>query len=661
MQPTHYPINFHLLYSQWHEFVQRGELNPHVDPLVAMSWRRCILKSNPYTAGDLPRVSNDMLQAMRVKHFGLIAVARPLLEDVYQCVEQSGYVVALLDASACVLELLGDDQALAQVGAFGLRPGWYWDEEHAGTNAFGLALWERSPVQVVGAEHLFVRFHALTASAAPIFGVSGHPIGMVGMAGLVRNADVHTLAIVHAAARAIENQLQADRLFAEVNTQHTHLAATLEAISDGLLVCAVNGLVTHINSQAAQILNMKYETVVGRPLGEYIDVPETITQARHNQESLSDVEATFNVEGVPVRCLISLYPIHQEGSSEQAGFILTLRRIEQVHRLVQRMVGARSSFSLSDFVGESPLANQVRRQAQVGARSQSPILIQGEVGTGKGVLARAIHNESARTDGPFISINCRALPRDLVLSEFLGYEPGAFRGASPQGQPSKFELAHGGTLHLEEIDALPLEMQSVLLRVIDEGEVMRLGGTRVIPVDVRFIATSSSDLEQHVINGDFRADLYYTLSRIAIRLPPLRDRLADLPLLVNAMLDRLQRQLGGRITIFPEVMPVLRRYRWPGNVRELENALERAATLGEGAISVRHLPDAIKGRSSTGDAPTPVLALHEAEYEAIVRAGWACRGNMTKMAEMLGIGRTTLWRKIKTGNIKVEEFRNAPY
>ena len=658
MQPTHYPINFHQLYRQWHDFVEQGTLDRDVDSLVAMSWRRCIVRSNPYTAGDLPRVSGDMLQTMRVKHFELIAVARPLLEDINQFVEQAGYAVALLDASACVLELLGDDQTLAQVGAFGLRPGWYWGEEHAGTNAFGLALWERSPIQVVGAEHLYVRFHALTASAAPIFGESGHPIGILGMAGLVRNADVHTLAIVHTAARAIENQLQADRLFAEVNTQRTHLTATLEAISDGLLVCDAGGLVTHINSQAAQILNLKYEAVVGRPLSEYIDLPEVVGRARDSGASLSEVEVAFNVNGLQVGCLVSLYPIHQEGRPTNAGYILTLRRIEQVHRLVQRMVGARSNFSLGDFVGESPLAQQVRRQAEGAASSQSPVLIQGEVGTGKGVLARAIHNEGARFDNSFVSVNCRVLPRDLVASEFLGYEPGAFRGAGPQGQPSKFELANGGTLHLEEVDALPLEMQGALLRVIDSGEVMRLGGTRVIPVDVRFIASSSADLEQRVINGDFRADLYYALSRIAIRLPALRDRQSDLPLLVTAALNRLRQQTGRRIDISLEALQTLRRYRWPGNVRELENALERAAALCDGTIAIRHFPDAVKGRPGQTRPLEPVLALHEAEYEAIVRAGWASHGNLSKMAEMLGIGRTTLWRKIKAGNINIEDFRH---
>ena len=237
MQPTQYPVNFHELYASWRRFVEQGVLDPQVDPLVAMSWRRCLRKHNPYTDGALPRLSEDALQALRVRQFDLIAIARPFMEDIYQCVERSGYLAVLLDATGCVLDVLGDPQVSDQLTALGLLPGAYWDEEQAGTNAFGLALLERSAVQVVGAEHLFLRFHALTASAAPVFNAQGHPIGIIGMAGLVRSSDVHTLAIVHAAARAIESQMQNERLFKDLNLQRTQLTTILEAISDGLVVC----------------------------------------------------------------------------------------------------------------------------------------------------------------------------------------------------------------------------------------------------------------------------------------------------------------------------------------------------------------------------------------------------------------------------------------
>ena len=287
MQPTQYPVDLDQLTSAWRQFVEAGALNPQTDPLVAMSWRRCLPKSNPHTAGDLPRLSEESLQSLRIKHFNLIAIARPYMEDIYQFVQGSAHIVVLLDASACVLEVLGDPTMQGEAESLGLAPGTYWDEGHAGTNAFGLALWERSPIQVIGAEHVFQRFHSLTAAAAPVYNSAGHPVLILGMAGRACDCPMHTLGVVYSAARAIENQIQTDQLFVEVNAQRTQLTATLEAISDGLLVCNAAGLVTHMNAQAAQVLNLKYETVVGRPLSEYVDLPEVVQQAMRNHQLLN--------------------------------------------------------------------------------------------------------------------------------------------------------------------------------------------------------------------------------------------------------------------------------------------------------------------------------------------------------------------------------------
>lgn len=657
MQPIQYPINHDWLATVWQQFIDYGLIDPQIDPVVVMSWRRCRPMHNPRTAGKLPHISPDSLQSLLLNHFNLIAVARPFMEDIYQFVEGSGQIVVLLDASACVLEVLGDGRMRAEAALLGLQPGTYWDEGHAGTNAFGLAMLEAGPVQVIGAEHLFERFHSLAAAAAPIFNSNGHPILVLGLVSRAQDSEPHTLGAVYAASRAIGTQIQAEQLFMEVNIQRTQLEATLEAISGGLVVIDANGLVTEMNAIAAEMLNLKYQAVVGRPISEYVDLPPIVQEALRGQQLLNEVEVNFQVKGLQIGCLINLHPIHYQPGTNVDGWILTLRKIEQVHQLVQRMVGARATLTLTDFIGESSVVNNIRRQAQAAARSPSPILLIGETGTGKGVVARAIHNESTRADGPFITINCRVLPRDIVVREFLGYEGGTFRQTGSFGQPSKFELTHGGTLHLEEIDALPLEMQTALLRVIDTGEVMRLGGTHVIPVDVRFIATTSANLDRAVTNGDFRADLYYALSRLIVRLPALRDRLSDLNLLVQAALDRLQRQSGHRLEISAEAIQALHRYRWPGNNRELENALERAANLSEyNLIEVKHLPENIRGRSSKA-VHEHVPALHEAEREAIMRAGWACGGNLSKMAEMLGIGRTTLWRKLKAAGIRVEDLR----
>lgn len=657
MQVTLEPIDPAGLRAAWETFVTAGQVRERVDPLVALSWRRSLPRLNPRQGIQLPRLSEQALQQLRINHFELIAIARPFMEDIHQFVEGLGYVVVLLDASACVLEILGDPIMLAEAEMLGLSPGTYWDEGHAGTNAFGLALLQHTPIQVVGAEHFVERFHELSAAAAPVYDAEGQMLSILGMAGRVHDASTHLLGIVHAAARAVENQLQTDKLLTEMNTQRTGLRTMLEAISDGVIGCDAQGLVTQLNTQAAQILGLSTPSVLGRRLEESVNLPAGLAQAVQRLQPLSETEMIFEVNGHAVSCLVNLVPV-SAGGARVSGFILTLRRIEQVHRLVQRMVGVRANVMLSDLAGSSPAMQRVRRQAQLAARGDSPVLLEGESGTGKYVLAHAIHNESAHAAGPFVAISCRAVPRDLILSEFLGREDDPYGRVA--GQPSKFELAQGGTLHLQEVEALPLDVQAALLRVLETREVLRLGGTQGRPVDVRFIASTAVDLERAVSSGEFRADLYFALSPIVIELPPLRERPGDLAQLAGVMVDRLCRQSGRQITLSRAALRVLPHYHWPGNVRELEAVLERAATLAaDGTIEPQHLPAAVRGRArATLPAEERVPTLRDAEREAIVRAAWACRGNVSRMSTVLGIGRTSLWRKMRGYGMHSEDFRD---
>jgi transcriptional activator for dhaKLM operon len=269
----------------------------------------------------------------------------------------------------------------------------------------------------------------------------------------------------------------------------------------------------------------------------------------------------------------------------------------------------------------------VRRQALRAADAKACVLLVGESGTGKNVLARAIHNSGRRAGGPFLAINCRAIPHGLVLGEFLGFEASAFNTGLSTGQPSKFELAHGGTLFLEEIEALPLEMQAALLRVIEAGDVIRLGGTRVIPVDTRLIAATTADLDALVAEGAFRADLLLRLSSFFINLPPLRDQPAEIPLLIDRLRDKLSAQLGHPVSLVPAAHAALCVYPWPGNVRELETVMERAVAACEGQpIQLEHLPAVVRHRRAITphrQATEPVRSLAEAEQAAIVAAGRA--------------------------------------
>jgi transcriptional regulator with PAS, ATPase and Fis domain len=287
--------------------------------------------------------------------------------------------------------------------------------------------------------------------------------------------------------------------------------------------------------------------------------------------------------------------------------------------------------------------------------------VRGESGTGKNLLANAIHNESFRREGPFFIFPCSSIPNELVITELLGYDAG-FSNKRPGGRPSKFELAQGGTLYFQDVDALPLEAQSVLLNVLDLGMIQRLGSDHPIPVDVRIIASSSADMERLIAQGNFRADLFYRLSTFEITIPPLRERLQDIPLLADRILIRLARQHSRPLSLAPDVIQLFKKYDWPGNVRELEAVLGRAvlqAGVSE-VVGPMHIPESIRyPRSDEPDrpysySPAPLFAV---ERQVILEAAQYCNGNVSEMARMLGIGRTTLWRKLKQFNISAKDFK----
>ncbi len=633
-----------------------------IDPVVRRSWHRCQLRFDASTPPSIVRAASSAFNHLRVAHFDLIAIARPFMEDIHQFVEGTNYVVLLTDNTGCILDLLGDKPAVRALSKLGLDVGVYWNESQMGTNAIGLALLEAMPVQVTGPQHFFEIHHALTCSAAPVHDARGRIVGVLAMAGRAETAHPHTLAVVMAAARAITNQFQTDMYVQEANRRLAELNCVFGAISEGVLSWNTELIITHINQQAGHILGLKPYTILGRRLDEVMEVPKRLLAVSDSPKSLRDVEATFKVNGMSVECLVSVQPIF-EGQERIIGYIMTLRPIERVRQLVHRLVGARASFTLDSLLGHfnSPAIRHVRRQARVAAKGKAPVLLRGEPGVGKNPLAQAIHNESPRADGPFIALNCRAIPHELMVSEFLGYEGGAFSGALAEGRPSKFELANGGTLYLEDIDGLSLEMQAALLQTIDTGHVLRLGGTRPIPVDVRIIASTSANLEQLVQEGHFRADLYYRFGVFVIDLPPLRERPEDIPALIKRFLARVARQTGREVRIAPEAVERLSRYPWPGNIRELENLLERLVTVdGKTIIEAQDIPPSMRD-SHVSAAPVPVAGsvqpLAELERRAIMQAGWACRGHVTRMAELLGISRTTLWRKMKEMGISPRMFK----
>lgn len=339
--------------------------------------------------------------------------------------------------------------------------------------------------------------------------------------------------------------------------------------------------------------------------------------------------------------------------------LLTIRKAEEREQL-QREVGrlrqeVRADRRFSEIVARSPGMMRVLELAGKVARHPSPVLVTGASGTGKELVAKLIHRESDRSEGPFVAVNCGAIPETLLESEFFGYEKGAFSGADRQ-KAGLFEAADGGTLFLDEVGDLPHPLQVKLLRALQEGEIRRLGGTETRKVDVRVISATNKDLEDAIEQGEFREDLYYRLAVVPIHLPPLRHRLEEIPHLVRHILDRAESRLGIRIErVEPDAMEVLTGHHWPGNIRELENVLERAVVLTDSdRISLEQLPDSVKRRDPTrasGGLPDDDLSVKrhtaELERELIRKALERTGGNKTQAAEVLDLSPRALRYKIK--------------
>ncbi|HZI12536.1 MAG TPA: sigma 54-interacting transcriptional regulator, partial [Myxococcus sp.] len=425
-------------------------------------------------------------------------------------------------------------------------------------------------------------------------------------------------------------------------------AATLAAIRDGIVTLEQDGTIRALNQAAMRMLHVTEAEATGRRL-ERLPALAPLALALEGDRPITDEPVTLP-QG---ELLIRTQPF-------AGGTVITLQEMAQARRLAHRLVGAQARFTFSDFIGQAPVLRACLEDARHAARSDVPILITGESGTGKELLAQALHRASSRAGAPFIGINVAALPRELLESELFGYEQGAFTGARARGNPGKLELAERGTLLLDEIGDMPLEMQVKLLRVLQERTYQRLGGSRELSLEARVVATTHRDLERAVEEGTFRLDLFHRLRVVHLRLPPLRERREDIPLLVEHHLGRYtSRVRRSPVRVAPAVMDALLAYHWPGNVRELANLMEGAACLlPEGqalitrvpapiecALQAVHAPRVVATPQAPGDAP--VVPLEEVERRAFEHALRHFGGNVTQAARALGVAKGTFYSKIR--------------
>ncbi|MBE3128321.1 MAG: sigma 54-interacting transcriptional regulator [Actinobacteria bacterium] len=463
----------------------------------------------------------------------------------------------------------------------------------------------------------------------------------------------HTLGMVVGIANTIESALKIEKKVNELEINNEFLNTIIESISDVLIVMDKEGRITHLNSIAMEILGKKYSEAIGLPINRLIKTNfpllDILKSRKRYLEREINVMPFYSKESSQYLLTEKLVE-DSEGKSQ--GIMALFKEMRKVHRLVGGIIGANSRLNFSNIIGNNKKLKKALSLAKVASISSCKILIQGESGTGKEIFAQAIHNYSNRQNKPFIAINCAAIPRDLVESELFGYEEGAFTGARRGGRPGKFELAEGGTLFLDEIESMPLDAQPKLLRVLESNQLMRIGGNKIIPIDVRIISSTNKDLLLAVKEGNFREDLLYRINTVTVDIPPLRERKDDIPILAKYICDKIGRRINkNNIEIDKKVLEVLCEHNWPGNIRELENALESAIILSKNSkITIEVISENIKPfKSNNLDSKEDREgnSLIDIEKEAIFKVLKEAKGNITKASRALGIDRSTLYRKIK--------------
>lgn len=434
------------------------------------------------------------------------------------------------------------------------------------------------------------------------------------------------------------------------------LQAIFDSVNEGLIVTDENLLIKKVNITTVKILGIKEEILYQTYLTDILkeDLLDTILLTGENH--LGE-DCNFHIKGNSIRCVTNIIPVKLRGKN--IGLVLSLRDTKNLHKMVNNVVGYKASFTFDDIITKNEKMKSIIELAKKSAKTNCNILIEGNSGTGKEVFAQSIHNHSARHNGPFVAVNCAAIPRELVESELFGYEKGAFTGASKGGYPGKFELADGGTIFLDEIGELPLDIQSKLLRVLDNLKIVRVGGTYEKSIDVRVIAATNRVLTEEIENKNFREDLYYRLNVMSLQLIPLEERIEDVELLAQYFVNRLNSKNPCEPKyIDPSYVEKLQSYKFSGNIRQLRNIVERSYYLCEDNImTANHLQTKTPKTEATTftSLPKEILPLETIEEQYIREALRYCKGNAIKAAELLKIGKATIYRKISKFNIALDK------
>lgn len=484
-------------------------------------------------------------------------------------------------------------------------------------------------------------------------------IGCLSISCILEDANPHILSMVTAAAGAIERQIIIEKELKEKQNLIIQREKAFQSISEGIIILDINGKIISINEKALELVDINIRnSYIKDDIRNYIKYGIDLEQIINSKKDIVNKEKKLRLNsGKILNCILSISLIWDE--KDINGFVVILKEDQEVHNLVNKMIGSTARYKFEDIIAESKIMKSTIDIAKIASGSFSNVLILGESGTGKELVAQSIHNASKRKNKPFIAINCGSIPRGLIESELFGYEGGSFTGSKKEGNPGKFELANGGTIFLDEIGDMPLEVQASLLRVLQSKEVYRVGGKHPKKVDVRIIAATHRNLENMVLENSFRLDLYYRLNVLTIYIPPLRERREDIEILIRCFIEDFNKKLNKRVKgLDKEIRNLLDFYEWPGNVRELSNVLERAMNIcQEDYIKNKHLSQKILSS----------INMKKNDYESVIKNNERefitdilekNNGNIKKSAEELGFSRSKVYRKLKNLNIDYKNYRN---
>ncbi len=632
-------------------FFNQGVVPPGLVPeFIVRSWQRSVINGVPADdeSREIPLLTGKELASAKEANRDLLNHSLPVMENLYEQIIHTSSKVLLADASGVVLHSFGDPDFLGRTRKVSLLPGGIWSEGIRGTNAIGTSLVEQDPVVVHSAEHFIASNHFLTCSASPIFDPFGRIMGVLDVSGDGRVHQPHTMALVRISVQQIENQMFANGfehdLVLHFHVRPEFVGTMYEGIAvfsqDGRFLAANRNALQHLEMDRYQAESHSFSSLFNSPLAAIFDQPGQFPRP---------VQQLRTCTGITIYCRgkTRLIP---------ASRVLHLPSGTAVASPPPMGDSERKPLLEELELGDPGMLKLIAKARKV-LGHDIPVLLEGESGTGKELFARAMHYSSSRRNGPFVALNCAALPEGLIESELFGYQEGAFTGAKRKGYSGKIRQADGGTLFLDEIGDMPLQFQARLLRVLQERSVSPLGGAESYQVDFALICATNRRMREEVEAGRFREDLYYRLNGLLITLPRLKQRMDRLELARSIIVGLVPP--GRTVSMSREVMELFEQHPWPGNIRQMHSVLRTAvALLGyDNVITVEHLPEDFleqRGvppvRETDGPGGQPLLqggSLEHLEKNAIREAVRECRGNMAAAARRLGISRNTLYRKMQ--------------